>query len=1019
MLKKMLLVLISVLFLGAITATGEDQFKKTKKISPPSRLQKSSVADQTRTIGNKLQSWVTNTRFNSSLEKKQNTAFSVRPAGQNNMEVDLYILKDNETRMPYYVEGLWSFSEDQNGRLKKNTAQAQIKQFLKEQTNLLQLESADDEFKIKRIIQDKNGSVHVRLQQIYKGLDVWGKDIVVHSDESGAITGFNGRYAPTPAQHLEINEKINAAEALEQVKTHLNVQVLETESCEKKFYIRTDGSAVLVWHAIVRFGYQRWYYFIDALNGGLVHRIDYTMTDGPTTGTGVDLAGVTRTVQLYQQGSTYFMMDLTKPMYNAAQSAPPQQISGGIVLFDIKNAEADENTDYYYPTATSTNNWPANAVSAATFMSNVYDYYKNVHNRSSIDGSGMTLYTIINLGTNYANAFWNGKAMWFGNGDGQNFSDLCGALDVIAHEFTHGVTQYTSNLIYENQSGALNESMSDIFGAFTEWYIDEANGDWLIGEDVTTPGVPGDALRDIQSPSSANAVEKLPTKMSEYVNMAVEDDNGGVHTNCSIVARACVLIAQSIGRQKTEQIFYRMQTHYLTQSSQLIDARLTAVKAAQDLYGSTEEQAVKTAFDQVEIYSGNATPPPQDYSPVSGDQWILATGAIDKVLYKCTPDASIIQQLTLTQVNNKPTISDDGSYLLFVDVNNDLIGINSDGTGETNITEGAVEIGSVALSPDEHWLAYTSIYIDTTIYILDLVGDDHKTYQLYSPVTMQNTPPVYDVLYADAMDWSLDSQYILFDCYHETPTASGWSLNYWSIKLMRASNGGIFNIFGALPEGDNIGNPSFASTNDYIFAYDYVDSQGNTAIYAANLETGEIGTIIADNGGIIGRPSYSPPDDQIAYQTYIYDNYSNNLLDGIAKVQLYTDKINAQAGTQTAYLLNATFPNWFAIGTRTEVDDEDITVPVTSQLEANYPNPFNPETVIPFTVSKQSDVNLRIYTVTGRLVDILLDKPLKAGFYQIPWQGRDKRGNKMPSGVYIYRLDIGRQVFSGKMILVR
>jgi Zn-dependent metalloprotease len=192
--------------------------------------------------------------------------------------------------------------------------------------------------------------------------------------------------------------------------------------------------------------------------------------------------------------------------------------------------------------------------------------------------------------------------MVYGDGDGVTFIPLSGGLDVIGHEMTHGVDQSTANLNYTYQSGALNESLSDVFGCFVEMYgkpNKSTTDKWNMGEDVYTPGTSGDALRSLANPK----LYGQPDNMSGYVNTS--SDNGGVHTNSGIPNKAAYLIATNanVGIAKAEQIYYRALTVYLTSSSQFHDERVAVAQAAADLYGAggAEVTAVNSAFTTVGI----------------------------------------------------------------------------------------------------------------------------------------------------------------------------------------------------------------------------------------------------------------------------------------------------------------------------------------------------------------------------------------------------------------------------------
>lgn len=243
------------------------------------------------------------------------------------------------------------------------------------------------------------------------------------------------------------------------------------------------------------------------------------------------------------------------------------------------------------------------------------DFYKKIFDRDSLDGHGMRLNAFVHYDNGYDNAFWNGSEMIFGDGDGVLFTDLTKSIDVIAHELAHGVTEFTAALDYHNQSGALNESISDVFGSLVkQWGAKQTadRADWLIGAGVFTPGVEGDALRSMKDPGKAYDSPTLgkdlqPDHMSKYKQMPDTDDgdNGGVHINSGIPNKAFYLTAVGIGGYAWEapgQIWYAslLASHADTNFQQFADT--TYLQAGQ-LYGeqSTEQQAVLSAWKEVGI----------------------------------------------------------------------------------------------------------------------------------------------------------------------------------------------------------------------------------------------------------------------------------------------------------------------------------------------------------------------------------------------------------------------------------
>ncbi len=250
-----------------------------------------------------------------------------------------------------------------------------------------------------------------------------------------------------------------------------------------------------------------------------------------------------------------------------------------------------------------------------------YDLYWEAYQRNSIDGNGLPLKSTVHYGSNYDNAFWNGEQMVYGDGDGQLFNRFTIAIDVIGHELTHGVTQYTSNLNYANQPGALNESFSDVFGSLVKQRKlgqSAADADWLIGEGLFTANVHGVALRSMKEPGSAYndpvlGKDPQPGNMRDYVNTA--EDNGGVHINSGIPNHAFYLMAVAIGGfawEKAGKIWYVAARDKFNSNTDFQGAANLTWQTAGELYGtdSAEQKGVAYGWSGVGITVG-ATPQPQ------------------------------------------------------------------------------------------------------------------------------------------------------------------------------------------------------------------------------------------------------------------------------------------------------------------------------------------------------------------------------------------------------------------------
>jgi Zn-dependent metalloprotease len=190
------------------------------------------------------------------------------------------------------------------------------------------------------------------------------------------------------------------------------------------------------------------------------------------------------------------------------------------------------------------------------------DYFRTEHDRESIDGNGMTVDVNVNFDVDFLNAFWDGQRLVLGNGDGQVFVDFARSPDVVGHELSHGVVQFTANLDYTGQSGALNESFADVFGSLIEQHLkgeDFDSANWLIGDEIMAPGLYGEALRSMAHPGTAYdnpllGKDPQPDHMSGFYSGTA--DNGGVHINSGIINRAFYLTAAELGTGNAGRIWY-------------------------------------------------------------------------------------------------------------------------------------------------------------------------------------------------------------------------------------------------------------------------------------------------------------------------------------------------------------------------------------------------------------------------------------------------------------------------------
>ena len=250
---------------------------------------------------------------------------------------------------------------------------------------------------------------------------------------------------------------------------------------------------------------------------------------------------------------------------------------------------------------------------AYDYSGDTYDFYDQLFQRSSLDGNGMTLTSSVHVSDEFGdplnNAYWNGFQMAYGDGDGTVFQNFTGSLDVVAHELTHGVQSFTSNLTYQKQSGALNEHFSDVFGILVrQWKNGEtvATADWVIGKEIIVPAATRRGIRDMENPGTAFSndpalgTDPQPAHMNSLYTGS--QDNGGVHINSGIPNRAFVLTAQALGGNAwdvTGRIWYETLLQ-LSSNSQFVDCKRISIQIA-GTFGQAEVNAVTNAWNSVGV----------------------------------------------------------------------------------------------------------------------------------------------------------------------------------------------------------------------------------------------------------------------------------------------------------------------------------------------------------------------------------------------------------------------------------
>lgn len=919
-------------------------------------------------------------------------------------------------------------------------------QMINDHRQLFRLDDPMEELSMVTSHTDRFGKQHVLFQQQYQGVPLWNQEIVAHIAPTGEVYAFNGRYIPTPRGLLTVDVKITAAEAVDVARIDLSSRTVIQDLSERAgTLLRYHGPEVsqciwvhpqtgrshLVWHVVIRPNFRdRWYYFVDTNSGAVLQRYNATATDGPMTAQATDLLAESQTIHVYEAFDTFFMIDASRPMFRDVQPDILNNPLGAIWTLDARGTDLGARNDIFH-VVSEDNTWmDATAVAAHNNTAKVFEYFLNTHGRLGIDGVGGTMISIVHVtddGEPMENAFWNGIVMAYGDGD-VVFSPLAGAVDVAGHEMTHGVIERTVNLEYAFESGALNESFADVFGTMVD------PEDWQMGEDITsTAFFRTGALRDLSDPNNGGSRGDngwQPAHMDEFVELDIDTDNGGVHINSGIPNRACFLIAEAIGREKTEQIYYRiLEARYLNSRANFIDMRLAAQRAAIDLFGdpSAELDAVGAAFDAVGIEGSDGLQAPEDIAPLDGEQRIAFVNSADgNRLYLTTPDQAGLTKLSDTEVStvsgNPATVASAGEFIFFVDVDFNLRLLNIENGRELMVSETGTW-RSLSLSRDGSKLATTTVFADTSIFILDLVEPEaSQTIKLTSPTT-QDELEANIVVFADAMGWDPRGEFLIYDAYNVIPQGDGDPIAYWDVNILNVAEEVIVPLFPPQSDGLQLGNPSFANTNEAFIVFDLFDAANEfNQIIVFDLFTGE-GAVL-ESGGVLGFPSFSPDDSELIYERE--DAESGAL--SLARIPLSEGRLETSGPTQS-FRLNSESARWFVIQAEdppTDVDDiQGVPLPGAMALEQNYPNPFNSSTVIPYNLVDSGSASLTVYDLTGRRVTKIASGYKQAGMHTVAWDGLDQEGRYAASGLYLYELTVTaddgtRQTSQArKMVLLR
>ncbi|MFK8057166.1 MAG: M4 family metallopeptidase [Saprospiraceae bacterium] len=885
-------------------------------------------------------------------------------------------------------------------------------------------------FKSEKI--DNQDVRHLRMSQQVDGVPVLGGEVIIHQGANG-FTSVSGRLQPS-LKSFTTEPALTVTQAEDEVYALVGQRASYELGTPMAIASASDSDArLVVWFDEGRTPHlayvmtvhpdlaHRYEVIVDANDGQELRRLDQickafdgvhkhdhdgfseseknhktpltvdaSLSSGPRTATALDLNGVTRTLQVFEE-SDFFLVDASRPMFNAS-SQVPGNMNGVIVTANGQGTYPDNSFNAVYST-TNNNSWAdRREVSAHYNTEQSYEYFRQTFGRNSIDAQGGTVISFVNVtdenGSQMDNAFWNGRAMFYGNGN-TGFSELSGSLDVGGHEMSHGVVQESANLEYQGESGALNESFADIFAVMID------RDDWLIGEDIVqTSQFPSGALRSMSDPrQGGNSLSDPGYQPATYATRYTgTQDNGGVHINSGIPNNAFYRIATSIGKEKAEGLFYDVLSNYLTRNAQFIDLRNGLQQRATAVYGagSTEFNAVVAGLDAVGIPGssggggGSTGPTNQGVNP--GDELVVFANAAEQLVRLANANGqTVIADITPSVAPaSRVTVSDDGSLAMLASADGRLnvISINySTNTVSENLltidldSDGDSDVRSVALSRSGTHFAMVTTAQDANLFVFELSSGEGVRFPLYTPGS--NGEPVYTVDYADALEWDYEGRSVVFDALNTLTGAGGLEYTNWDIGVIDVLNAGggqnwadgrIQKLFGALEDGTSLGNPTLAKNSEDIMAFDYYDGS-DWNLVAINLTSGTSNALFQSTE--LTWPTYNAADDRLLF------NATNNGEEIIAGVTLTADKLNnSDPGNAFVFANDAYRGSAFANGSR-------LIVSALPELLAGAawtiaPNPASDLIEILRTADADvSDVAFELYDLNGRLLQTYAPNTLR------------------------------------------
>ncbi|QMU29981.1 M4 family metallopeptidase [Adhaeribacter radiodurans] len=906
----------------------------------------------------------------------------------------------------------------------------------------------NDVMTLQKSDSDKLGFIHYRFQQVYKQIPVEGGEFIVHQ-KGGELTTANGRVVPK--LNAEIGNSMPADAAIDFALRYTNAKRYKWQ-LDRRLYpkptlvftpVNVESGKNLNLaatkyrlaykmdiFAAVPFSHNRVY--VDAYSGEIIKTI--SLIQDCTNATAATLYNGNQSIQteLTAMGN-YRLFD------NCRSDGACGDVGGTIRTRSLLSGDLTN----------STTNWAGVGASAHWALEKTYDYYNCTFGRQSYDGANAVLNAFINdNAAGRDNAFWDSGTMdmHFGDGGGGATTGAIVSLDVVGHELTHAFTQFTAGLVYSNESGALNESFSDIFGTAVEYYGQGGTGDYDIGEDMW---IPGGKLRSMSNPNDKNQPDTyLGTNWYSGVL-----DHGGVHTNSGVQNFWFYLLSEGgtgtndisdsynvtgIGRDNALAISYQALTYYMNSMDQYIDSRYATIQAAEDLFGacSPESYQVANAWYAVgvggpvgDLWSkdrpddtGNEPNNISSFMWGSEDIWVRKqndglTNQVHQNPEYRDPALGVPNYVYVRVRNRSCTSSGSGNVNLYWAKASTGLSWPSPWTGAVM---GGLQMGSpIATLPTGTIAASGETILEFPWYppnpadYSGAYGLDFSHFCLLSRIETSTTAP-FGMTFPENTDLNLNvkkNNNIAWKNITVVDEAAGDGLtaavaigNYLEQERLRTKL--VFSIpkeeklpftaigvvrislgeklFKKWLEGDRVGEGIKVNNRGEIYLSEPTAWIGN--IILSPQEVYGIKVLFDVKEKLLNDSIFH--FDVTQYRT---DNQRDSLVGG-ERFEINTN----------ALLRRKKYPKQIIQPTNNQKAPEQIvSLPLKNEITAKaFPNPTSASATIQFYLPKAGNVELSIYNAIGNKVTTLVNGSQNAGFHEVLFQAE-----KLPKGIYFYRLN--------------